>query len=427
MATERITESTVLDFCMMRLANDSPQYVELRDEFLRDPTNSRVGLFSQEGERIMAIAAESELDWEGLLLAWEEAEAAIDQSVEPESNPVEAKTEAIRPIWAIGTRIAFWFCTLLALSDGILNGIDAYWTKLPGTLENLASNIERAMTIQQISASLALFFGTIVVAIDCRNFRRSSSIQGGAMDGVVGWLCGALLGVVIGLGFSLFESSDEPSDGWIWAIASITGFIGSIIGMRSGRAIRRWFAGRELTIGELAVFAFVAITPMLPSYVRAVMKMQADATLGYVVLGISAGFGVRIFVSGKLSTLRQFQCKRALVFSLCSLAVGTIAAMSAFYFGGAGPQRLDVAILYGQIAMSIPASIPIAESFAAVWRSLDTTLKSHGKRQPFRWRHGMRFLWIGLFAVPVAIGTGVGFTDLAAGFVEKAKRKSTPE
>ncbi len=74
MASHRITESTVVEFCMMRLATDSPQYVELSEEFLRDPSSSRIGMFSLEGERIMRQAEDFELNWEGLLLAWEAAE-----------------------------------------------------------------------------------------------------------------------------------------------------------------------------------------------------------------------------------------------------------------------------------------------------------------------------------------------------------------
>lgn len=82
----QITEQDVRDYCRLRMPVTSPQYVELHEEFVRDPVNSRVGQFCRETERVVRRVMDGDLDWEALLFAYEEAEKALEVPDEGKSD-----------------------------------------------------------------------------------------------------------------------------------------------------------------------------------------------------------------------------------------------------------------------------------------------------------------------------------------------------
>ena len=71
-----ITDDDLRAFCLMQMPLDSEKYIALSAELLADPVNSRIARFSQEGERVMRIVENAELNWEAMLADVEEEESA---------------------------------------------------------------------------------------------------------------------------------------------------------------------------------------------------------------------------------------------------------------------------------------------------------------------------------------------------------------
>ena len=70
-----ITDDDLRAFCLLELPLDSAKYIALSAELLADPVNSRIALYSQEGERVMRIVENAELKWEAMLADVEEEES----------------------------------------------------------------------------------------------------------------------------------------------------------------------------------------------------------------------------------------------------------------------------------------------------------------------------------------------------------------
>ena len=78
-----ITDDDLRAFCLLEMPLDSAKYIALSAELLADPVNSRIARYSQEGERVMKIVENAELNWAALLAKVEVEESTNSSELRP--------------------------------------------------------------------------------------------------------------------------------------------------------------------------------------------------------------------------------------------------------------------------------------------------------------------------------------------------------